>query len=367
MAPGDQTSSGVARTAIAYHEKYSQYDLGPGHPYRGDRFPRSWEFFKHMGLLDRPEVVVIRPEPAPREVLLKVHDERYVDLIFRLSERSRPYDWETPCSPEILEALLLIIGGGLEVGRKVLEGEVEKGVVLGGGFHHAGRDYGGGFCLFNDVAILVEYLREHYGLEKFLVVDHDVHAGNGTSDIFYSDPSVLFISIHQDPRTIYPGTGFIHQIGSGPGEGYNVNVPLPPGTGDDSYLLVLREIVAPLAEEFGPEIIISNGGSDPHFMDMLGSLLITAKGFYSITSFLTGLADQLCRGRYILMPGSGYNPSVLPMSWYALVAGAMRLGPEGIKEPRSPPPEPKDVRRRVLEVISEVKETLKPYWKCFRA
>ncbi len=360
-------TEGVAKTAIAYHEKFSQYDLGPGHPYRGDRFPRAWGFFREMGLLDRPEVVIVEPEPASREDLLRVHDERYVDLIFRLSERSRPYDWETPCSPEILEAALLITGGGLAVGSMVMEGEVEKGVAIGGGFHHAGRDYGGGFCLFNDVAILAVSLRERYGLERIMIVDHDVHAGNGTSDIFYSDPGVLFISIHQDPRTIYPGTGFIHQIGSGPGKGYNVNIPLPPRTGDESYMRVLEELVRPLAEEFEPQVIISNGGSDPHFMDLLGSLNITARGFYSITRFLTGLADELCAGRYILMPGSGYNPSVLPRSWYALVAGAMRLGPEGTEEPRRPSPEPDYVKKEVEKIISEVKETLEPYWRCFRA
>ena len=357
----------VAKTAIAYHEKYAQYDLGSGHPFRGDRFPRAWEFFKQMGLLDRPEVQVVKPRPASKEDVLKAHDECYVDLIFRLSERSRPYDWETPCSPGILEALMLIIGGVLAVGSKVMEGEVEKGVALGGGFHHAGRDYGGGFCLFNDVAILAEHLRARYGLERIMIIDHDVHAGNGTSDIFYSDPGVLFVSIHQDPRTLYPGTGFIHQIGSGPGKGYNVNIPLPPGTGDESYMRVLEELVRPLAEEFEPQVIISNGGSDPHFMDLLGSLNITARGFYSITRFLTGLADELCASRYILMPGSGYNPSVLPRSWYALAAGAMRLGAEGLEEPVSPPEEPAYVAKKVDKVISELKETLKPYWSCFRA
>ena len=357
----------VAKTAIAYHEKYAQYDLGPGHPFRGDRFPRTWEFFKRMGLLDRPEVRVVRPEPVGRETLLLVHDERYVDLIFRLSEHSRPYDWETPCSPGILEALLYIIGGVLTVGSEVAEGRVEKGVALGGGFHHAARSRGGGFCLFNDVAILAEYLRKHHGLERIMIVDHDVHAGDGTSEIFYADPGVLLVSIHQDPRTIYPGTGFIHQVGEGPGEGYNVNVPLPPGTGDGGYLRVLEEVVAPLAREFRPDFLISNGGSDPHFMDLLGSLLITAKGFHAITSFLTRLADEVCGGRYTVLIGSGYNPSVLPRCWYALAAGAMRLGPEGLEEPRSPPPESEAVRRAVDKVIRDVKKALSPYWSCFRS
>ena len=125
--------------------------------------------------------------------------------------------------------------------------------------------------------------------------------------------------------------------------------------------------MAPLAREFRPEFLISNGGSDPHFMDILGSLLITARGFHAITRFLTGLADEVCGGRYTVLIGSGYNPSVLPRCWYALAAGAMRLGPEGLEEPRSPPPESEATKRAVEKVIRDVKEALGPCWSCFRS
>jgi len=351
---------------IVYHEKYSQYDLGSGHPFRGDRFINATRFFKEQGLFQHPDVVTLQPKPAEREDLLRVHDEDYVSLIFRLAKESRPYDIETPVSPQILEASLLIVGGAIEAGKAVCERRVKRAVALGCGFHHAGRNYGGGFCLFNDIAVVAEFLRQEYGLKRVLIFDHDVHFGNGTSDIYYEDPDVLFISFHQDPRTIYPGTGFIEQIGRGDGVGFNVNVPLPPQTGDKSYLYALKEIFVPLAEEFDPELIITNGGSDPHFADMLGNLGLTVNGFFALSKTVRDVAEEVCQGRVILMPGSGYNPTVLPRCWYALAAGIVGLETIDVKDPYSPPVEPERVSSRVKELVRDLKGTLKPYWKCFK-
>ena len=224
----------IDKTVMTFHEKFRQYDLGEGHPFRGDRFVNAMRFFEGQGLLGLSEITVVKPKIASKKELLMVHEERYVNLIFRLAEERKPYDIETPVSPEILEAALLVVGGSITCGKAVFEGKAKRAISLGGGYHHAGRNYGGGFCLFNDVAVLVEYLRCNYDVKRFLILDYDVHFGNGTSDIYYRDPSVLYISLHQDPRTLYPGTGFVWQVGEGVGEGYNVNVPLPPGTGDDT-------------------------------------------------------------------------------------------------------------------------------------
>ena len=354
------------RVVMTFHEKFKQYDLGEGHPYRGDRFMNTMSFFKEHGLLSLPNLVVVEPKPARKEDLLRVHDEGYVNLIFRLAAEGKSYDIETPVSPQILEAALLIVGGALECGEAVYGGKVQRGISLGGGFHHAGRDYGGGFCLFNDIAVLIEYLRVEKGVKRFLVLDYDVHAGNGTSDIYYRDPTVLFISIHQDPRTLYPGTGFTWQIGEGEGKGYNVNVPLPPGTGDTSYLYTVKEIFVPLAEEFKPEIIIANGGSDSHFADALGDLGLTTKGFFALSSLVRDTADKVCGGRLVMLVGSGYNPKVLPLCWYALVAGAVGLQNFDLKEPYAPPIEPPFVRKKVEGLIEELKSLLKERWTCFR-
>jgi acetoin utilization protein AcuC len=308
---------------------------------------------------------MLEPEAVAKRDLLRVHDEDYVNLIFRLARESRPYDIETPVSPQILEATLLITGGAIAAGKALYEGHVNRAVALGCGYHHAGKNYGGGFCLFNDIAVLVEFLRQKQGLKRVLILDHDVHFGNGTSDIYYEDPNVLFISFHQDPRTIYPGTGFIEQIGRGAGEGFNINVPLPPQTGDQSYLHALKEIFVPLAEEFKPELLITNGGSDPHFADLLGSLGLTVNGFFMLSKTIRAVAEKVSRGKVILMPGSGYNPSVLPQCWYALAAGIVGLEAIDVTDPYTPPVEPDFVRKRVENTLRELKRMLRKNWRCF--
>jgi acetoin utilization protein AcuC len=357
---------GELRAGIAYHEKYVQYDLGRGHPFRGDRFTNTMRFFEEQGLLRLPNVTVLNPKPLSKEDLLRVHDESYVDLVFRLAAERRPYDVETPVSPEILEAALLIGGGAVRVGEAVVEKSVDRGVALGCGLHHAGRNYGGGFCLFNDIAVLIEFLRAKHGFRRFMVLDYDVHFGNGTSDIYYADPSVLFISLHQDPRTLYPGTGFVEQIGRGEGLGYNVNVPLPPGTGDATYMHAVREVFVPLASEFKPEIIIGNGGSDSHFADLLGNLGLTVNGFFELSRLIAGTAEKVCGGKVALLIGSGYNPEVLPACWYALTAGVAGLSSINVHEPNEPPIEPDYCRRIVDATLGELKGLLKKYWSCFR-
>lgn len=350
---------------MTFNEKFKQYDMGEGHPFRGDRFANAVKFFESQDLFRLSGIFLHEPQPASREELLRVHSEGYVNLIFRLANEKKPYDVETPVSLEILEAVLLIIGGAIECGKAVFEGKVKRAISLGGGYHHAGRDYGGGFCLFNDIAILVEHLRANYNVKRFLILDYDVHFGNGTSDIYYQDNEVLYISLHQDPRTIYPGTGFVWQIGEGNGEGYNVNVPLPPGTGDSTYLYALNEIFVPLAEEFKPEIIIANGGSDSHFADMLGNLDLTVRGFFEISNLIRETAERVCGGKLVLMPGSGYNPKVLPLCWYALVAGAVGVKEINVKDPYSSTEEPPQCRRIVERTIDELKRLLRRHWACF--
>ena len=355
----------VRRTLLTFDEKYAQYDMGEGHPFRGDRFGNAMKFSEAQGLFNYPEIKRVSPRPVLREDLLRVHNAGYVDRIFRLAEEGRAYDVETPVSRSILEAALLIAGGGIECGKAVVSGDFERGVSVGGGYHHAGRNYGGGFCLFNDIAVLIEYLRAELGVKRFLVLDYDVHFGNGTSDIYYRDPSVLYISLHQDPRTLYPGTGFVWQIGESEGEGFNVNVPLPLRTGDETYLYALNEVFVPLAEEYKPEIIIANGGSDSHFADMLGGLGLTVKGFYEIAQLVSATADRVCDGKLVIVPGSGYNPKVLPSCWYALIAGAVGLTELGVEEACKVPEEPKDCRRTVEKTLDELKRLLRKHWTCF--
>jgi acetoin utilization protein AcuC len=355
----------LERTVITYHKRFKQYDLGSGHPFRGDRFVNSMKFFKIHGLLSFPGVTIVEPQPAALVDILRVHDGNYVNHVFRLAKESKPYDAETPVSEEILEAALLIAGGAIKCGEMIYKGDMTRGISLGGGYHHAGRSYGGGFCLFNDIAVLVEYLRVKCAVKRFLVLDYDVHFGNGTSDIYYEDDSVLYVSLHQDPTSFYPGTGFVWQIGEGKGRGYNVDVPLPAGTGDETYLHALNEIFVPLAEEFKPEIIIGNGGSDAHFSDGLGGLRLTAKGFFEVSRLVRKTAKRACNGKFVLLIGSGYNPQFLPLCWYALIAGAVGINEISVKEPYASPHELPHCRQTVEKALDELKRLLREYWSCF--
>lgn len=351
---------------IAFHEKYRQYDFGPGHPFRGDRFGNAMRFFEEQGLLKLPSIKVLKPDIIQLKDLLRVHDKSYVDLIFDFAEKGRAYDFDTPLTAGILEAALYIMGGAVRAGEALYGGEIERGVCLGGGLHHAGENFGGGFCIFNDVAILTRYLQQEQSAKRVLILDYDVHAGNGTSDIFYSDPSVLFISLHQDPRTLFPGTGFVGQIGKNEGIGFNVNVPLPPGTGNETYFYALRETFVLLAKEFKPDVILANGGSDPHFADILGSLGLTVQGFFNLSRLICAVAEEVCGGKVVLLIGSGYNPVVLPPCWYALAAGVADVETINITDPSVPPAEPPWCRERVEATVKELRQVLKDYWACFR-
>jgi acetoin utilization protein AcuC len=202
-------------------------------------------------------------------------------------------------------------------------------------------------------------------MKKVLIVDYDVHAGNGTSDIFYYDPTVLFVDLHQDPRTLFPGTGFIEQVGADEGFGHIVNIPLPPGTSDETYLNAFDEIVEPLASEFKPDIILANGGGDAHFTDSLGDLNLTADGFFRLSKKLSKISEKVCGGRLILMLASGYN-KFLPLCWYALICGMTEIESIPVKEPFNPGQEPSINRKIVERTLSDLKSILKEVWSCFR-
>jgi acetoin utilization protein AcuC len=215
------------------------------------------------------------------------------------------------------------------------------------------------------VAFTAKYLKQKYGLKRILILDTDAHAGNGTSEYFYHDPRVLFIDLHQDPRTIYPGTGFVYQIGEGAGKGYTINVPMPIGAGYDSYKSVFEEIIEPVVKEYEPELIIRYGGSDPYLNDQLTQLGLPIKGFRMIGEKTSAIAE-ICQGKEIDLIASGYNEDALPYAWLALISGLAGL--EITMEEREPIAERyrRDLASKDTEkVVRGVKEELRDYWTCF--
>lgn len=344
---------------IVYHKGVAEYDFGLGHPFRGDRFARFMRLIKEYSLLSDPRLGLVEPEPASDADFLLVHSEEYIREVERRAGVFMKLSGDTPLSPDIVEAARLIVGTSLKAGELVARGvSVAEGV--GGGLHHAGRDYGGGFCVFNDVAVCAQSMLERHGLERVLIFDTDVHAGNGTMDIFYEEPRVLYISVHQDPHTIYPGTGFVDQIGSGQGEGYTVNAPLPPGADDDCMRLVLEGVFKPLAREFKPQAIIRNGGSDPHFQDGLGGLNLTFGGLRTIGEAVADAASHSKCG-IVDLCCSGYNQATIAGGWLAILSGVIGIDVT-LKERISPPRSLKGLSEATQNVIDILKGGLRDYW-----
>jgi acetoin utilization protein AcuC len=192
--------------AVVYHEGIANYDMGWGSPFRGNRFPKFMKLIERLGLLSDPRVNLVEPGPADDGTLGLIHPEEYIKEVERREAMSIPLSGDTPLRPGIVDAARLIVGTSVRAGELVADGSVRVAEGVGGGLHHAGRGYGGGFCVFNDVAVCAQNLLENHGLDRVIILDSDVHPGNGTMDVFYGEPRVLFVSVHQDPRTIYPGT-----------------------------------------------------------------------------------------------------------------------------------------------------------------
>lgn len=350
---------------IVYTDEIKAYDFGPGHPFRSDRYANFMNLLRAK--LDTHQE--IEPRCASDDELMLVHDGAYVRDLVAASNGAWTASYaymspDTPLQPGLERAARFIVGSSMTATELVWKSGVPHAVGVGGGLHHARSNYAAGFCIYNDVAICALNLLQNHGLDRVLILDTDAHAGDGTCHILYQEPRVLLIDLHQDPHTLYPGTGFAHDIGEGKGKGFTVNVPMPPGASDQAYEYALDHIFAPLAEEFQPQVIIRNGGSDPHFADELTDLGLTMKGFHMIGRKVKEVAQRVCDGRRVDLLGSGYNQMVLPPAWLALVAGAAGLNLE-FKEAFLFPLHKESGLLDTRRTVEEVKKNLRGHWKCF--
>ncbi len=362
--------------AILYREELKEYDFGPGHSFRGDRYEIFPRFLREK--LSDDSYQIIQAEWATDEDLLSICKGDYIDFTktyYRAASSGLYYDGDfyrfhsgdnrpvgTPGKVE--EAARLIVGQAKLAADLIEEDKFKKVISIGGGMHHAKESYGEGFCIYNDVAFAARYLIDEYKLERILILDTDAHAGNGTCAYFYSEPKVLFIDLHQNPMTLYPGTGFTHDTGSDKGKGFTINVPLPIYAGYDSYQLVFNELIEPVAEEFGPQIIIRNGGSDPHFDDGLTQLGLPVKGFKMIGDKVREIS-KICDGKEIDLIASGYNERVLPYAWLALISGLLDIKVTIEELGLIPTRFEKDSSFNATKaVLKEIKRNLGPYWEC---
>ena len=352
----------MRRTAILYSQKMREYDLG--HVLTGDRYESFVRLFREK-LGDNPLFQIVEPSYATEDELQLVHTEEYIRRVERCESRD-PHD--TPLSPPVVRAAKLMAGAGKLAGELVQSGIFSKGIVIGGGVQHAGRSYEKGFGIFSDVGVCAENLLQNYSVQRIMILDTDAHAGDGIYGIFARDPRVLFISIHQDPRTLYPGPGYRNPIGEGEGQGYSVNIPLLPGTGDSAYEHVLDNVFIPLAEEFQPQVIILVDGSDTHFIDQITQMGLTLQGIHMIGDKVGRTAERACQGKVIAFAGSGYDPvgTLFPRGWLASICGLTGIELD-LEEPYPiPVGHTRDYAaletRRIVEAI---RSTFAPYWKCF--
>ena len=295
-------------TAYSYDPLFLEHDL-PGHPESRVRLERVMQHLESEGLLAR--MTLLRPQPAGFDLLTRIHQAPYVATVRALAGRGGGFlDPDTYAGAQSYDAALLAVGAAAGLVRAVLEGACRNGIALvrppG---HHATPDRGMGFCIFNNVAVAARAALDEFGLRRVLIVDWDVHHGNGTQEIFYESPNVLYVSTHQFP--FYPGTGDWRQIGDGPGRGFTVNVPLPSGVGDRGFLRIFDELLAPLAERFRPELILVSAGYDAHWSDPLAGLRLSLSGYWEMSRAVVRLANSLCGGRLVIVLEGGYNLKVL--------------------------------------------------------
>ncbi|MFN0148197.1 MAG: class II histone deacetylase [Dehalococcoidia bacterium] len=319
-------------TGWVYHELYMWHDTGRARPSSDwGRWVQAWEHYENpetkrrfrnlievAGLFD--DLVSLKPRAATIDEVLRFHTPAYVESII---EKSADVGGDagdgTPFAQGAYEIALLAAGGTITAVDAVLEGRVQNAYALvrppG---HHAEADIGRGFCVFGNVAIAAMHARAARGVERIATVDWDVHHGNGTQKAFYGDPDTLTISIHQD--NWYPrDSGAMEDRGEGAGQGYNINVPLPPGSGHEAYLATFERVVLPALRAFRPELIIVPSGFDGSMFDPLGRMMAYSETYREMTRMLMEAADELCGGRLVLSHEGGYSPTYVPFCGLAVV------------------------------------------------
>jgi acetoin utilization deacetylase AcuC-like enzyme len=333
---------------IVYSEEYLKHDR-EYHPENKNRLRSIMNLLTREDVFER--VPLATPKRAEEEDILKVHTEEHLELIKSTSRTGGLIDIDTYLSQGSFEIAMLAAGGVMSCVDLYREGHNCNFAIVRPPGHHADSNRARGFCLFNNVATGAKYAMDAYQFERIFILDYDVHHGNGTEKIFYSDDNVLFFSLHQHP--LYPGTGAIGDIGEGNGVGYNINIPLPPGTSDYSYLRAINEIAMPVLKEFKPELIFVSAGYDGHQRDPLGGMVLSANCYYEISKAL----NQSDAGVIFSLEG-GYNLEALAESVHATLAPFFDLE----VSPEEPKIEDATVTRYTDSKLIAAKKMLSEYW-----
>jgi acetoin utilization protein AcuC len=335
-------ATGCGPTCVVFDESLTAYDFGPAHPMNPVRVDLTIRLARSLAILDADSVdgdgLVAVPAPdATDDDLLVIHDAELIEAVRRSGADPTRVDLrhglgtdDNPTFPHMHQAARHVVGASLEAARRVWEGEAIHAANIAGGLHHAMPDHASGFCVYNDVASAIRWLLDH-GAKKVAYVDVDVHHGDGVQAIFYDDPRVLTISLHETGQMLFPGTGFPAETGGPHAIGTSVNVALPPGTADAGWLRAFHAVVPPLVRAFAPDVLVTQQGCDSHRDDPLAHLMLTVDGHRASYRALHDLAHEVCGGKWVAMGGGGYAVvDVVPRSWTHLLAtvGGSSVDPE---------------------------------------
>lgn len=343
-------------TAYVYHPLYLAHQQR-GHPESPERLKRVMETLEHEGMLER--LIALEPAPATEAEIELVHSSSYRLRVQRVAAQGGGHlDPDTYVNEHSYQAALMAAGGVNTAVRAVVRGDVDNAFCLirppG---HHATPDRGMGFCLFNNVAVAARVAQQEDGLERVMIVDFDVHHGNGTQDAFFQDPTVLFFSTHQYGY-FYPGTGHWRETGRQAGDGTTINVSLPAGVGDRGYASVFRSLLWPVARRFRPQLILVSAGFDAHWSDPLASMRLSLTGYASLVRDLCKVARSLCDGRIVFCLEGGYHLDVLAYgilnTFYAL------LDDDEITDPIGPSPTDERTIEELIEQLCQFHQLSSP-------
>jgi acetoin utilization protein AcuC len=311
------------RVAVVWDESMLGYKLSESHPLHPVRLDLTMRLARGLGVLEGVDPLV--PAPAPDEEIRRIHVPSYLDAVKAApSHGDDPAHQlgtsDNPIFEGMHESSALVCGGSIAAAREIAEGRADRAVNIAGGLHHAMADHAWGFCVYNDCAVAISWLLDH-GYERIAYLDTDVHHGDGVQQAFLRDPRVLTISMHQHPRTLWPGTGFASELGDGPAAGTAVNLALPPGTRDRSWLRAFHAVVPSLLGAFRPQVLVTQCGADTHHEDPLAELALTVDGHRAIYQACRDLAAEYADGKWLALGGGGYGLfRAVPRSWTHLLA-----------------------------------------------
>ena len=316
----------TGRACVVFDQGLTEYDFGPAHPMSPVRVDLTMRLARAMDVVGGAGLQVIPAPIADDDEISTVHDTAYVQAVHRIRS-AHDVDFahglgtgDNPTFAGMHTASAHVVGASLEAARQVWSGAMRHAANIAGGLHHAMPGQASGFCVYNDVAIAIAWLLEH-GAQRIAYVDVDVHHGDGVQHIFYDDPRVLTISLHESPETLFPGTGYAFETGGPDAAGASANVALPAGTADAGWLRAFHAIVPALVREFEPDILVSQQGCDSHIEDPLAHLMLTVDGQRAAYLSLHELAHEVCDGRWLVTGGGGYAiTDVVPRAWTHLLA-----------------------------------------------